>query len=328
MSEEEFIKETIEVLRILDSNPKYYVFDRDKLFRINRYIKDNENSQTVKNFIEALLRLYTKAFKDQKLKKAFTITDNLPFLKQMEIFRNLPHFKYSCYQSCIGEIIEMPSDVFWNMYKSYPWALKKYKPDEGYDKDFMDYIQKMIDFMDNNYSLVHGGISDYHSVEEEIKIYENALRNYDDNQRFKSMGNLGELYIMEYLEFIHLKPCLVAREIKDGFGYDIYLVDKDNNEILIEVKTTMYERSEDSFEISENEYRVLKSTLDNPKAKYFIFRFKLDDLRHGNFRALMTVDENTLVDYQNPNHQYKFLKGANNKLYFMEGPQAPQVLKK
>lgn len=328
MSEEEFINESLEVLRILQNNPKRFPEDNGRLRRIKDYILNNENSQTVKLFIDALLRLYRDAFINKGLVDAFNIPNTLHYRRQIEIFKNLPHWKYPIYGSYLGSILEMPSDIFWNIYLAYPWALKKYDPELASNQKYMKFIQDITDFERDNHHLTRGGVSDYHELNEEIELYNNSCRIGDDNTRFKSIGNIGELHIFSYLEFIKFNPRLVAREVKDGFGYDIYLIDKDNNEILIEVKTTMYERPEDSFEISKNEYDVLKSTLNNPHAEYFIFRLKLSDPKHGTFKALKALDEQTLADYKDPNHQYRLLKGYDNKLYFMEGPQSPQVLKK
>ena len=102
------------------------------------------------------------------------------------------------------------------------------------------------------------------------------------NRTNKHIGNLGELFVMQY-EIDKLRkannPKLVkkvkhsAKDEGDGLGYDILSYDEFDNEMFIEVKTTK-SRVNTTFYITRNELERSKKEKEN----YFIYRvFDFDE---------------------------------------------------
>ncbi len=91
----------------------------------------------------------------------------------------------------------------------------------------------------------------------------------------KITGRKGEEIVIDYLK--HHKKALDIKEIKcwcygenkdDGKGYDISYTKNDGSEVLIEVKATRADlNNKVCFEMSANEYNVMKANLDN----YYIY---------------------------------------------------------
>lgn len=290
---------------------------RNKMKNLKFHILQHPNDKFVNDFIEVFLNLYLSLFFNEELVKAFSIQE--PFYRQIQIYKNLPSTTHSDYPTFLFEILELPS--FPHFYPGFQEALEKHRPELAAHP----HIQQVVEFAQQNGNIIHGSIDEYKSLEEEINLYRKAynrdyfkeLQEFAWDNRFMSQddaresfmhkkeGNIGELYAFNLINSQYYKM-LVAKEAKNGFGYDIYFYDNHHVENLVEVKTTLRDiEAEDSFDLSENEYRVMQQCENNPLATYIVCRVKLDSsLNLVSIAFLTMVDSTTFVDFTSGT-QYK-----------------------
>ena len=128
-----------------------------------------------------------------------------------------------------------------------------------------------------------------------------------------------------------------AKEIGNGFGYDIYYQSLVNGQIienLIEVKTTTKNdnqnlREDDSFILTENEYNVMLEAKEN-NANYLIARVLFDNVQNVpiDYCYLQLCDDNVLrsLDFNDNVIEYEFTP-LNNYGYTCTRKQNNKVKK-
>ncbi len=77
------------------------------------------------------------------------------------------------------------------------------------------------------------------------------------------------------------------------------------------MKTTTSDKEDDKFYMSDNEYKVMMECASNPRARYWICRVKLDNALNPTFSFLIMKDEQTLVDVNNTQIEYKLSFDSN-----------------
>lgn len=303
------------------------------------YINSNPNSIVVRFFIETLLRINLSLFKDAYLLKAFEIPDCFAYFRQAKIYENLPYTKHPYYAQFLPELLEIPSQIYGNNYATFMYLLKKYLPKEAEDSS----IKSIYDFIDNNGILLHSSKDEYCDIKKEMELYTRVqygqtpseLKDFafymqamdPDSVRLpfmnKRIGNIGESYTFDLISEAY-NGLFVSRDLGNGFGYDLYYVDEDNIETLVEVKTTTSFSEDDNFALSENEYQTMVNTLENPNARYVVTRVILDrTLTKPSFIVLNAEDKNTLMDKDN---KY-FLKENENGKYIFARFNPSRVIK-
>ncbi len=311
MSDIEFIQLGRDVLRemqYINVNSKGFRNLCDKMKKIKLHIMQNPDNKFVNDFIEELINHYAQLFFNKELMEAFYIKE--PFYRQIQIYKNLPSTIQPAYGAYLFNLLELSS--FPHFYPGFLEALEKYKPEWAKHP----HLQQLLGFVEQNQNIMRGSSDEYGSIEEEKALYRRAYKGeyFKELETFaflnnimgqnearssfmnKRIGNIGELYTYEFIKDKN-RNCLVAREAKNGFGYDLYYLDERLGETLIEVKTTLRDTEEDSFSLSENEYRVMQQCENNPLANYIVCRIKLDNsFNLISYTFLIMVDSTTFID--------------------------------
>ncbi len=313
MSDVEFIQlggEVLNEMQYIDAWSKESTNLRNKMIKLKIHMLNNPNNKFVQDFIEELINRYISLFFNQELMDALCISQ--PFYKQIQVYRNLPSTTHPSYGVYLFDLLLL-SD-FPHFYSGFLEALQKYRP----DLVTHSHIQKLLAFVEQSQNIMRGSKDDYGTLEEEKRLYQKAYRGEyfpeletfafinnimgQDEARYpymcKKEGNIGELYAFDLISNKYFKM-LVAKEAKNGFGYDIYFYDNHHVENLVEVKTTLKDiEAEDSFFLSENEYRVMQECENNPLATYIVCRVKLDSsLNLVSITFLTMLDSTTFVDF-------------------------------
>lgn len=334
MNDNEFLNLAKEVL-VNIANDGNYTDISNKIFpKMTLYMRNNPDKESVQWFRYNLIQMYTKAFYSQAMFDALSIDNKYTYWKKMQIYANLPYTVHPCWPFYLSDIFEFPNDLPYDHYERFRYLVKNY-----YLPGFADHphMQAIIDFTKNNETTMKGFKDDYYSLDREKELYRTALLGIDFKEleefhskvqrgsfeqviswfKNKRIGNIGELSIFNEFS-LNYSPCLVARDIKDGFGYDIYYYDPNfQKEILVEVKTTTKPfSSEDSFYTSENELKVMNECLENKNSNYVIYRVYLDSSLNASYSILVPVDSETLVDYNYPNVVYKMKRLDHGKIIF------------
>lgn len=332
MTEKEFIQIGKQILDKMSNNfdNNTYKNISSKFDSIYLYIKQNPNNIYVNYFISELIDIYINLFLNKNLINALSLPDREYFYKQIQIYINLPYTLHIEYAWSLPYILDIPSTVFGDYYETFSYVLQKYRPNVLIDSR----LQAIFTFTNQNKKIMNGFKDTYYSLEKEIELYnkpemskeyedflmsEQLMNSYSSIQKFmnKRIGNIGESYVYNSIKNA-LHKCFVARDIKNGFGYDIYFMDKNSTENLIEVKSTTKCSEDDYFSLSENEYKVMKECLERENANYYLCRVKLDKLCNFAFSILYMKDNITFIDTQNQTLQYKLHPSTNKNAYFMK----------
>lgn len=331
MSEEIFLKSLKIVCDEITKN-KTTVSSTD-FNNVKIYIKNNPNDPNVKLFKECLINMLQTPFLDNNFIKAINIPDEQKYRKKQEIIRNFP-LKWEEYQYRLYfyNLISIDNSIdFWtdciNFFKV-----------EGKCCIPENIIDKFIDFKNNNMLTIKSSKDNYLSYENELGLYKQALsgqlsedfNNFKNNiinketfsnyellkqYEYKKIGNIGETYIFKKIEHMP-HATFTAKDIGNGFGFDMYYQMYDNNKIienLIEVKSTTNLNGNDFIELSDNEYNVMINTQNEPNIEYYICRVFIDINKNEPEYYFLKLNENTLKDINN-NIEYE-VDENNNHLF-------------
>lgn len=282
---------------------------------------------------------YYKFFCNDALYNAFNINDNYVYYKKQEIYKNLPFaFSYEWYPQYFYQTTTNPENLYRTIANNFYKAIFNFFREQNVQPLNNDLEMLLNTFVSKN-KLILTGTRDFYSdniQKEEIWYYESfkghyrekIVADYDKKYRNKLIGNIGEMYINNQLKYdaYYYKYLydlnFVAKDLGNGFGYDIYFkhyMDNLFKEFLIEVKTTFNhdpKDKDDCFTITKNEYNTFLATLDNIYAEYRVYRvFKKDnEYIHHRFRP---IDEKTLVEVNNNDFTYQFhhIDDKNNKVF-------------
>lgn len=334
MNDNDFLSLAKEVYVDIANDGDYTTISNKIFPKMTLYMRNNPDKVSVQWFRYILIQMYTKAFYSQAMFDALSIDDKYEYWKKMQIYVNLPYNVHPWWPFYLSNIFEFPNDLPYDHYERFIYLVKNY-----YLPGFADHphMQAIIDFTKDNETTMKGIKDDYYSLEKEKELYRTALLgiNFKELEEFHSkiqrgsfeqviswfknrrIGNIGELSIFNELS-LKYSPCLVARDIKDGFGYDIYYFDPNSQkENLVEVKTTTKPFSDDdNFYTSENELKVMNECLGKENANYIIYRVYLDYALNASYSILVPLDIETLADSNNPDVLYKIKRLENGKIIF------------
>lgn len=339
MNDHDFIQLGNEILSHMPSNYQEFCQLSDKMRSLQLYILMHPHYPSVRLFIRSLLDYYIQLFFDKDLVLA-TKSERYYFQK-IAMYQALPTTKnyYSC--CAIFELLNL--DSFPNFYDGFLEAISFYRGELISN----EHIKQVCDFTMQNDAIMRGSSDIYGTLEEEIGLYQKASSGYSfdalkqfasdyymqpDKARFhfmnKHLGNIGELLVFQAIP-TQPQKIFVARDIKNGFGYDIYFYDKACIENLIEVKTTRNNGEHDFFTMSENEYHIMRESREKGNARYSIFRMKLDQTPVlSSYLCLDMMNEETLVDRNNPNIVYQLNPKFDSRIQFDISEESKKVLMK
>lgn len=310
-----------------------------KIRLVHDYMYSHPTDINVKHFIHEIINRYKEIFFKKDLIDSFNLPDEYYYHKQIQIIKNLPTTTHPLYQDYLVKIFCMPSEYLSSFYEAFKYILEKYSPVDAVNIHF----QQLLTYVKNNKNILKGFRSEYRSLEEEKQDYLGARNNFyykrwEDysvlyqtnnidtiryNYMDKRKGNIGELYafhkIME-LYYVYF----VSRDIKDGLGYDIYYY-RDGTENLVEVKTTTNSGEKDYFSLTENEYRVMKESLQRSNVIYTVCRITLDNELNPTYTILHLKDSSTLIS-NDGNIEYKMCPTIGTSVTFMKTTQKVKVL--
>lgn len=335
MSDIEFIqlgKKVLNEMPSINMYSKAFHEFANKMRKVKIYIMNNPNNPYVKDFINELLNQYLLLFSNADLINALCIPQ--PFYRQIQVCKNLPFNANAPYGSYLFSLLELSSFPYF--YPGFLEALQKYKPEEL----TKPHLQALFAFIEQNQNIVYALKDDYYSLDKEKELCQKAYRreSFKEIQELinreqprdpysmfinKRVGNIGEIYTYELFKN-ERNCCFVARDVKNGFGYDIYFLDRNGIETLIEVKTTA--NNSDNFDISENEYKIMQQCMHNPLVNYLICRVNLDSsLTPTSYTFLAMVDDTTLVDITNSEVQYKRCETSNSITFQQYTPKVKVI---
>lgn len=315
MSETEFIELGRRILSAIDTGKAASTFNEKELRVIQAFIINNPNNKYVQDFISVFVGRYINLFFTPTLVEAFNMDESIHYYKELQIAKNLPYTAFPWYSDYLHKVLNIPSDVYGKLYRILAYVIKTYAPNIAKDP----HIQSVLDFIEQNPKIIRGGQDIYYSLEREKELYELSLRgirtkeleDFENMEQLmdgldafinKRKGNIGELYAFGLINAFKI---LVAKDVKNGFGYDIYYYDAINHiENLVEVKTSTMSGDDDYFSMSENEYRIMLECANNPRANYVIYRVRLDSTLTPSCTTLAMKDSSTLIDPINPEIQY------------------------
>lgn len=279
------------------------------------------------NYYDIFIEVTKRLFYSGELIRSFRIPDNKYYKRQIEVYKNLPFTNHQNWNNYLLKILSLrvPNDVYKNSYKTFEYIIKNYNCHNSFLN--CEEVKKVLDFADKNETIILASKDEYFELGKEKELYNKAkdgksfsqldefreINNLnsksDDAVRkdfiFKRIGNIGEICTFDKLSKLDLPIIFVARDIKNGFGYDIYLSDEEEKENLIEVKSTVNLSNNNFFKISENELNKVEEASKNEFARYIICRVKLNSLLEPNFEFLSKTSEDTFSSIDGSNHKYK-----------------------
>lgn len=336
MTDTEFLQLEKEILTELWQMKKLRIDDdfQNKLHSLRIQITSNYQNQYVQDFITKLINIHLYHLIDQNLINSLKISDYYHHYKQFNIYKSIQQYLMQPLSYYLSDTLEVPSDIRLDILKTLFYVIQNYAPNLKKDSN----IQAIEYFVNANPSIIRGSKDDYFDLEKEIELYKLAKHGFvfkeleiyaflqqqypeDARRSFinKRIGNIGEIYVYEYLKE-YSYTYFVSRDIKNGFGYDIYYLDANNIENLVEVKATILDKEDDTFYMSENEYKVMMECATNPHARYLICRVKLDNAFKPTFSFLTVKDEQTLVDVKDNQIEYKLSFNPDNSITCKKNP--------
>lgn len=319
MDKKVFLNSAKIVINEIYNNTDIYHISADHFYNVKDYIFDNPYDSDVIFFKQTLASFYIEPFKNLNLINALNLSDKFPYFKKQEIFKNLPFIHtLENYHFYLSFLFTLPSECLGGVdsfYKTIFWFIK------SFDNCLLsnDFINTINNFVSENKSIFHISKDHYDDYSTELQRYKKVLSgnfNTDDYKNFeitqrsqemlqdyqvqsryknKKLGTIGELAVFEFLKNA-TNVCFVAKELGNGFGYDIYFegyIDQ-KTECLVEVKTTANASDDDYFSLSENEYNTMLNTLNANNAKYLICRVNAHDINKMTFSVFEAVNKNIL----------------------------------
>ena len=321
------------------------------------YIANNANDSEVIQFKKWFASYLMQVFRRNDFINSLSFNPNLVYGKYQEMFKTFPI--RSIDDSCIrffNLLINYYSQFYGtlvNNIKGILWFLNV----EGVCPFPNEQMNTITQFIDNNKAVFKGGRYAYSSLEDEIKYYNdngflfagynndfnsyiqtvssycgfNSSYNNDVISSYKNrkLGNIGEVYFYKVIQN-WLNTCFTARDLGDGFGFDMYHQSVLNNylhEYLIEVKTTANLNGDDFFMVSPNEYEKMTSCSNLPFSHYYISRIFFNSTNNTIIYNTLAFDDSngTLCWYNKKdevmyelldNNGYKFVRCNNPSRIF------------
>lgn len=309
------------------------------------YYNPNDNDViTIKNWIT---NNYQKILLDDNFINALSQPNDLKYRKVEEIYKYLPFFhNHTNYMPNFYKLINTPPEHYGNIpnfYNAIYWLSKE--QNNCFIKK--DQIEKINQFSSENRALFYNKnvFNIYDDFDTECLNYKTAFQDNesDDFKKFKEeilsdeliygrkytgninsdyakkkLGVIGENYIYNILKQSNITDIrFTARDLGNGFGYDIYYNYIENNiiyENLVEVKTTSLIEN-DYFYMSEREYNIMMSTQNRLNSNYYIARVFLNNSNNLLTYNMLFFNNNKFKSI-NSDLEYELEEQNNGSYYF------------
>ena len=303
-----------------------YTKDYNMLCGIKSYMHAHPNNVDVIAARKSLAQCLCNVYESKDLLDS--INEPHKYLRALKIFTNDPRVKHQALIDLFSITIFIPEGSY--MENNISWFIEdtglKVPSTLNYLRNFRD--ENRYPSKDNTYGTLEQEIIRYTNMKNNIVAddYEEFVKDkkltsesynkyYEGNPYFdylhKKLGNIGELHLEKELRKSSFNALLVARDLGNGLGYDIYTQTtnienpKEITEVLIEVKSTSVLDS-DTFSITDGELKVMKDTIGDNKASYIVALSRIDVTKNiYNITFFKAIGENTFTCMDN-NEEYIF----------------------
>nr|MBP3259217.1 hypothetical protein [Bacilli bacterium] len=310
---------------------KEYINDFETLKKIKYYLHDHKDNKEVikaKTFLaDYLYNIYTS----KELVNALNTSDSYRYLRKLHIFNEDPVRKYPELIDFFNQTIFIPEGSYKE--DNISWFLE----DMGYKvPDTLSILKEFgtknkFPSKDNTYGTLEQDkfrylqmkknimTDDYNEFVKDKEASSAAYNHYYEGNPVidyinKKLGNIGEMHLLDELKGLGFNASLVARDLGNGLGYDIYTqatIESRVKEVLIEVKSTS-DLNKDTFSITTGEQNVMKDTIDNINALYMVILSHIDVEKNiYNSDYFIAKDEKTFIKY-GTDEEYVFTEFDNN----------------
>lgn len=348
MNKNEFIKNLYIVLNEINENKPN--ISKKEFAYVKEYIHYNKTDEDVIKFKNWLINILKQEILNPNFITALYLPNNLKYYRIQEIYKNLPFLFNNCNLPTYFYSLIVSPNIYYgtlpNFYNACYWFFNE-------EKQYLitnELMDKINEFTTQNKPLMRGSKDTYEDYQTELLRYKNILKNiyeqdFIDFKKYeqidanlyqktiydyeiknlylnKKLGLIGEICAFDLIKN-QQNSIFTAKELGNGFGYDMYFQHCNNEQIienLIEVKTTTNLNNDDYFTLSENEYNTMIDTLNNECTNYYVYRLFADINIHEKFyySILELQEENILksTNYKNDNIEYYFDKYEKNNYYF------------
>jgi len=320
------------IIKLLNDFPNYSKGTYELNAEIKAYMYSNLDNPHVKSFIKRLAKRYLRLFTEEDLINAFKFP--ISHYRNIKIYSNLPLTINRNYDTYLFNLFNFESKNFYDMCKSLFELAGMHSEDLD---DVSKIIERCIQFEEEHKEIIKASKSEYLDIEKEIINIEEVKKECNDlllgkknpfgdivkayaycmqtnNEEYaahsyinKKIGNIGEYYTFDFIKSFD-NSIFVAKDLKDGFGYDMYYTDN-GLETLVEVKTTTkpLDASGEKFKLSQNEFRVMKESLSDKSVQYLVVRIELNaDYSLKQIIVLETSDGITFSSRNADGYSYRF----------------------
>ncbi len=186
MTDTEFLQLEKEILTELWQMKKERT-DKDfhtKLSSLRFYIVHNPQNQYVQDFITKLIEMHLNQLINQDLINALNIPDCFYYYKQYNISKNLRNYFMKPFIHYLPNILEIPSDIYGNAFKTLFYVIQNYAPHLKNDPNLQATLQTIESFVNSNPDIIYGSQDDYYDLKEEIELF-NKVKNGETPQELK-----------------------------------------------------------------------------------------------------------------------------------------------
>lgn len=256
---------------------------------------------------------YQPLFLTNELQNSFNISDDYKYLREQKIFytspftsqktKQYPEYFYHLINHCSLHYGGIPN-IYNGMDAFFTEQNQNFLP--------LGLIDKLNDYWEKH-DAIRKAFSPY---AQPYGKYIEELEKYEKNMDNEALGRLGEYDFYERIKPLP-SPIFTAKDLGNGFGYDIYYFVQ-NQEHLIEVKTTAKKDGTDFIRLTKNEFNVMQQTLNDPKAIYIVSRVfaNIDENQTKDFfYTLLKFENNKLISYTDPFIEYE-LKDQDSEYYY------------
>ena len=289
MTREEAYNLLCEIKKTLDDAK--HITDQAAIYRLKNFMTLNPTDNLTIEIMRTLGKWYCSQYDFDAIQRAFSLSDNLPYYKQQEIFKVIPFLDKKQYYKVIKSLLYYDHNV--TGYEMANDIVRFYLNTDKYDilfgmiNNFLDCnvnlrisTKKRYDGIATEYGRLRNfnnkiiDEADYANFEKEEKLRNKHknINSYDYKNHL--CGKVGE-YLVWHDIYKNYSSKFISKDYGDGFGYDEYFQFLFNNvllEILSEVKSTTDWSGEDGFKLTDNEYNTLNSTLLRDNVHYLLYR--------------------------------------------------------
>lgn len=271
--------------------------------KLKTFIENNPSSNDLSVLRNYLYQELLDSEKDiQLLEKNLSNEDFKKQEKRLNVYRTLYNSKLNqpvAYWASLVGLTE-PYSSFYEFIKSYSMYADLNNKNEFFKNMNEFIIKENFDFdIFNKLMIRNDKYPSKQEIKNNYKIIKNKAKNFT-----KEMGIYGELCSYEFSkreltrigrEDLAERAIWVARDIGDYFGFDHTSFDKNEEELILEVKATdskKFENEKDNFYMTQNEFQKMIEMKN--EYNYQVVRVYIDEKGFANLFYLSPNDDLSL----------------------------------